>query len=45
MSQVTVSKDDTVRVVPAELADRYKARGFKVEKVADQTSAKASAGQ
>lgn len=33
MSQVTVSKGDTVRVVPAELSDRYKARGFDVTEV------------
>lgn len=32
--QVTVSKDDTVRVVPAELADRYRDRGFEVTLVA-----------
>lgn len=34
MSQVTVSKGDTVRVVPAELADRYRNRGFDVTPVA-----------
>jgi hypothetical protein len=28
MSQVTVTKGDQVRVVPAELADRYRSRGW-----------------
>lgn len=40
MSQVTVTKGDTVRVVPAELADRYKDRGFEVKKVAEKPAAK-----
>jgi hypothetical protein len=36
MSQVTVSNGTDVRVVPAELAERYAARGFEVSDVASQ---------
>lgn len=38
MSQVTVSKGDTVRVVPAELADRYRDRGYEVSDVVAQAT-------
>jgi hypothetical protein len=43
MSQVTVSKGDTVRVVPAELAERYRDRGFKVTKLPDKPAEKQTA--